>query len=94
MLSRRGAKIRAYLRLIYLGLRVGAMGVGTNYLVSRRLPIPSREEIINSPIREDGATSSFTFPPSATESRGSPVMDDPSQDLDRELMQKAAGAMP
>ena len=75
------------------GLEQWALAL-TNYLVSRRLPIPSREEIINSPIREDGATSSFTFPPSATESRGSPVMDDPSQDLDRELMQKAAGAMP
>jgi len=59
------------------------------------LPIPSREEIINSPIREDNATSSFTFPLDATSSRGSPVMDDPGQDLDRELMHKAStGAMP
>jgi len=59
------------------------------------LPIPSREEIINSPIKEDGTTSSFTFPPSSTESHGSPVMEDPSQDLERELLQKAsAGARP
>jgi hypothetical protein len=61
---------------------------------SHRLPIPSREEIINSPIREDGATSSFTFPTSSTESHVSPVIDDPGQDLERELMQKASGAMP
>lgn len=52
------------------------------------LPIPSREEIINSPIVEDGTTSSFTFPPSATESHASPVMEDPGMDLERELEQK------
>jgi len=50
------------------------------------LPIPTREEIIASPIREDGATSSFTFGPDATrEGRASPVLDDPSEDLEREL---------
>lgn len=62
------------------------------------LPIPSRDEIINSPIKEDGATSSFTFPSSATESHVSPVMDDPSEDLERELLnhqnQREGGGAP
>lgn len=50
----------------------------------RSLPIPSREEIMNSPMVENhGATSGFTRqyhqrPPS-------PIMDDPSAELEREL---------
>jgi len=54
----------------------------------RRLPIPSRDEIINSPVVEDGATSSFTFSGEATrpsDRAASPIMDDPSEDLEREL---------
>lgn len=53
--------------------------------MSFSLPIPSRDEIINSPIQEHGpvhgATSGFTAPGRA----GSPVMDDPSAELEREL---------
>lgn len=50
------------------------------------LPLPTREEIIASPIREDGATSSFTFGTNAThEGKASFVLDDPSGDLEREL---------
>ncbi|KAG6837825.1 hypothetical protein H0H93_016193 [Arthromyces matolae] len=51
------------------------------------LPIPSREEILNSPIQEHGpmhgATSSFTAP--AGNRPRSPIMDDPSEELEREL---------
>jgi len=50
------------------------------------LPIPSRDEIINSPIQShgpiDGATSSYTAP---DRHASSPVMDDPSEQLEREL---------
>jgi len=49
------------------------------------LPIPSRDEIIASPIRENGATSSFTFPSSANEAHASPVQEHPSEELEREL---------
>jgi len=50
------------------------------------LPIPTRDEIINSPVVEDGATSSFTFGPDAQQSQqGNFVMDEPSADLEREL---------
>lgn len=54
------------------------------------LPIPSRDEILSSPVQEHGphhgATSSYT----ATQSHGgarppSPIMDDPSEELEREL---------
>lgn len=50
------------------------------------LPIPSRDEILSSPIQEhgplNGATSSFTAPNGRP---ASPVMDDPSDALEREL---------
>lgn len=63
---------------------------------SPSLPIPTRDEILSSPIQEHGphhgATSSFTAlqggrrPPS-------PVMDDPSEELERELAGTHLGAM-
>jgi len=53
------------------------------------LPIPSREDIINSPVQEygplHGATSSFTTGPQGSRRPPSPVMDDPSDALEREL---------
>ncbi|KAG6889117.1 hypothetical protein C0995_003686 [Termitomyces sp. Mi166 len=52
------------------------------------LPIPSREEILNSPVQEHGpmhgATSSFTAPV-PVDRPASPIMDDPSEELEREL---------
>ncbi|KAF8070426.1 kinase-like domain-containing protein [Lyophyllum atratum] len=52
------------------------------------LPIPSRDEILSSPVQEHGpmhgATSSFTAPPGGMRPP-SPVMDDPSEELEREL---------
>ncbi|KAG6866215.1 hypothetical protein C0991_007240 [Blastosporella zonata] len=52
------------------------------------LPIPSREEILSSPVREygpmHGATSSFTAPVMG-DRPASPIMDDPSEELEREL---------
>jgi len=49
------------------------------------LPIPSRDEIMSSPVQvQYGATSSFTTV-SSTAERPSPVMDDPSEELEREL---------
>ena len=51
----------------------------------RRLPVPSRDEIISSPIQqnapENGATGYYTQGNRVP----SPVMDDPSADLEREL---------
>jgi mitogen-activated protein kinase 7 len=52
------------------------------------LPIPSRDEILSSPVQEygphHGATSSFTAA-STAERPPSPIMDDPSEELEREL---------
>jgi hypothetical protein len=52
-----------------------------------RLPIPSREDIINSPVHENapanGATSAYTRP--AEVRPGSPMMEDPATELDNEL---------
>lgn len=61
----------------------------SNWILSiSSLPIPSREEILNSPIQEHGpmhgATSSFTAP-SGGMRPASPIMDDPSAELEREL---------
>ena len=62
-----------------------SVGLGVDQILpARSLPIPSREEIMNSPMVENhGATSGFTHqyhqrPPS-------PIMDDPSAELEREL---------
>ncbi|KAG8814112.1 Mitogen-activated protein kinase [Serendipita sp. 399] len=56
------------------------------------LPIPSREEIINSPVHEnapaDGATSGYTR--SADGRAGSPMMEDPATELENELATKMA----
>jgi hypothetical protein len=52
----------------------------------RSLPIPSRDEILNSPVQEHGpihgGTSNYTAP---NRRAPSPVMDDPSEELEREL---------
>jgi hypothetical protein len=60
------------------------------------LPIPSRDEIISSPVQEHvpahGATSGFTA--SSRQNRPpSPVMDDPSEELERELAGTHLGSM-
>jgi len=51
------------------------------------LPIPTRDEILSSPIQEygphNGATSGFTT--NYNQRLPSPVMDDPSEELEREL---------
>jgi mitogen-activated protein kinase 7 len=53
----------------------------------RSLPIPSREEILNSPIQEHGpfhgTTSGYTAPNAPRPT--TPTMDDPSEELEREL---------
>jgi hypothetical protein len=55
--------------------------------VTYRLPIPTREEIIASPVVEhapaDGATSGYTR--SAEMRSASPMMEDPANELDKEL---------
>lgn len=57
---------------------------------SRRisLPIPTRDDIISSPVTEhapvNGATSGFTASGMAARA-SSPVVDDPSEELEREL---------
>jgi hypothetical protein len=52
--------------------------------------VPSREDVINSPVKENvpanGATSSYTN----TGRPPTPVMDDPSEELARELEQRLA----
>lgn len=58
------------------------------------MPIPSREEIISSPVQEygplHGATSSFTIPTGGVRPY-SPIIDDPSAELERELAGNGLG---
>lgn len=56
----------------------------------RSLPIPTRDEILNSPMQEHGSTSGFTVPHDRPHS---PVMDDPSEALERELAGTHLGGM-
>ena len=64
-------------------------------LYSNSLPIPSRDEILSSPVQEygphHGATSSFTAAQSSNRP-ASPIMDDPSEELERELAGTHLGA--
>ena len=59
-----------------------------SYSYPNSLPIPSRDEILNSPVQEygphHGATSGFTAVHSHVRP-SSPIMDDPSEELEREL---------
>ena len=59
------------------------------------LPIPSRDDIIASPIQEDaptnGATSGYYSGNPVSERAPSPVMDDPSAELERELAETHIG---
>ncbi|KZO96098.1 CMGC/MAPK/ERK protein kinase [Calocera viscosa TUFC12733] len=49
------------------------------------LPIPSRDDILASPVRENDATSGYTFPhPNAPAPEGD-MVEEPGQELDREL---------
>ena len=71
--------------------RIGETRTGLLFRVSKysslalgSLPIPSREEIMNSPaVEHHGATSGFTQP--YHQRPPSPIMDDPGAELDREL---------
>ena len=62
---------------------------------SNSLPIPSRDEILSSPVQEygphHGATSGFTSVQSGARPP-SPIMDDPSEELERELAGTHLGA--
>jgi len=53
------------------------------------LPVPTRDEIIASPVRENavqgGGTSSFSADQNNEMRTASPIMDDPSEELEREL---------
>lgn len=56
------------------------------------LPMPTRDDIANSPVQEyaphDGTTSGYTAHPADAANaarRASPIMEDPSADLEREL---------
>jgi hypothetical protein len=69
----------------------GARGGGGGARRQDSLPVPSRDEILSSPVVENapanGATSAFGRAP-ADARAGSPMMDDPSAELDRELAQR------
>ncbi|EJD46885.1 kinase-like protein [Auricularia subglabra TFB-10046 SS5] len=60
------------------------------------LPIPTREEIMASPVAEhapaNGFTSAYTAKPGAHGLHDSPILEDPSQDLERELANAQARA--
>jgi hypothetical protein len=58
----------------------------------RSLPIPSRDEIIASPVQDhappNGATSGYT---GASSTVNEPMLDDPSAELERELSRQNLG---
>lgn len=49
------------------------------------LPVPSREELNGNETPKDELTSSYTIPPQANANDGTYVLDDPSEELEREL---------
>lgn len=58
------------------------------------LPIPSRDELLNSPMQgQEGNTSGYTAPPQGSQRPPSPVMDDPSEELEKELAGTHLGGM-
>lgn len=59
----------------------------TDGLLLHRLPVPSRDEIISSPIQQDAPANGATGYYTQANRVPSPVMDDPSADLERELEQ-------
>jgi hypothetical protein len=67
-------------------IAVRHVSMGSSLNCSPSLPVPSRDDIINSPLHanSDDATSGFTAPP-GRDGANSPVMDDPGADLEREL---------
>jgi len=74
---------------------VGIVSCKCINLYSNSLPIPSRDEILSSPVQEygphHGATSGFTAAQSDARPP-SPIMDDPSEELERELAGTHLGA--
>ena len=82
--ARAAGQIRRQERLVALFI------ISCNWinLDSNSLPIPSRDEILSSPVQEygphHGATSSFTTAQNGARP-SSPIMDDPSEELEREL---------
>ena len=63
------------------------LGVRGCLLILRpSLPIPSRDELLNSPMQgQEGSTSNFTSRPQAQNRPPSPIYDDPSEELEKEL---------
>lgn len=50
------------------------------------LPIPSRDDLLNSPMQgQEGNTSGYTAPPNGGNRPPSPIIDEPSDALEREL---------
>ena len=91
--ARASGAIRKTDRSVESVLEPDASGPAANAFSMYSLPIPSREDIINSPITDaphNGATSGFTAP--ASHRPPSPVMDDPSAELERELAGASLGA--
>ena len=58
------------------------------FYLHNSLPIPSRDEILNSPVNDIPTTSSYTTP---NQRPPSPIMDDPSAELERELANATLG---
>ena len=82
--ARAAGQIRRQERSVYNELRISSICS----LCYFSLPMPTRDEILNSPVADqapaNGATSHYTG--AAGEARpGSPILDDPSAELEREL---------
>jgi hypothetical protein len=74
------------------GARREGSGAGADPKRQDSLPVPSRDEILASPVVDNapanGATSHFGMVQQGPQRPGSPMMDDPGADLDRELAQR------
>jgi hypothetical protein len=83
--ARAAGQARRQDRFVFI-VRSWCFRLTTKHLNMCSLPIPSRDEILSSPVQEHGpvhgATSNYTAP---NQRASSPVMEDPSEQLEQEL---------
>jgi hypothetical protein len=83
--ARAAGQIRRQDRFVFLPILKSRISQSNS---SFSLPIPTRDEILSSPVQEygphNGATSGFTTN-YGNQRLPSPIMDDPSEELEREL---------
>ena len=85
--ARAAGQARRQDRLVH-DILLSSKPIFSNSFIRSSLPIPTRDDIISSPVTEfapaNGATSGFTAPANVGRA-SSPILDDPSEELEREL---------